>query len=65
MKNRAPEDISIFPMAIPMIAGPGSIATAMLLTSHRAGIEEVHAEVTAEHIMARIPSLREKVAGEA
>jgi multiple antibiotic resistance protein len=27
------EDISIFPMAIPMIAGPGSIASAMLLCS--------------------------------
>ena len=27
------EDVSIFPMAMPMIAGPGSIATVMLLTS--------------------------------
>ncbi|UAK24495.1 MarC family protein [Sphingomonas nostoxanthinifaciens] len=32
-----PEDISVFPMAIPMIAGPGSIATAMLTTSHSHG----------------------------
>ena len=27
------EDVSIFPMAMPMIAGPGSIATVMLLTA--------------------------------
>jgi multiple antibiotic resistance protein len=31
------EDISIFPMGIPMIAGPGSIASAMLLTSRADG----------------------------
>ena len=34
------EDISIFPMAIPMIAGPGSIASVMLLTSKSVGIAQ-------------------------
>ena len=31
------EDVSVFPMAMPMIAGPGSIATIMLLTSRAQG----------------------------
>lgn len=33
------EDVSIFPMAMPMIAGPGSIASVMLLVSQNEGIE--------------------------
>lgn len=39
--NETPEieDVSIFPMAMPMIAGPGSIATIMLLTSQNEGLE--------------------------
>ena len=32
------EDVSIFPMAMPMIAGPGSIASVMLLLSRNNGI---------------------------
>lgn len=33
------EDVSVFPMAMPMIAGPGSIASIMLLMSKGHGVE--------------------------
>ncbi len=41
----APEvdDVSIFPMAMPMIAGPGSIATIMLLVGRAHGVAETAA----------------------
>jgi multiple antibiotic resistance protein len=40
--NETPEveDVSIFPMAMPMIAGPGSIASVMLLMSRSNGLGE-------------------------
>ena len=34
------EDVSVFPMAMPMIAGPGSIATIMLLTQRAQGTQQ-------------------------
>ncbi len=34
------EDVSAFPMAMPMIAGPGTIASVMLLEARGSGIEE-------------------------
>jgi multiple antibiotic resistance protein len=33
------EDVSVFPMAMPMLAGPGSIASVMLLVSQNSGLE--------------------------
>jgi multiple antibiotic resistance protein len=35
-ESRAQDDIAIFPMAIPMLAGPGAIATVMVLMSRAA-----------------------------
>ncbi|UZK64876.1 MarC family protein [Sphingomonas sp. M1-B02] len=38
VRAEEPADISIFPMAMPMIAGPGSIAAVMLLMSKTNGV---------------------------
>lgn len=34
------EDVSVFPMAMPMLAGPGAIAAVMLLMNEADGVEE-------------------------
>ena len=41
------EDVSIFQMAMPMIAGPGSIASVMLMMSRNHGLEKVAAVLAA------------------
>ena len=41
------EDVSVFPMAMPMIAGPGSIATTMLLMARAEGTSETLAILAA------------------
>jgi multiple antibiotic resistance protein len=41
------DDVSVFPMAMPMIAGPGSIATIMLLMGRAQGTEQTLAILAA------------------
>ncbi len=57
------EDISVFPMAIPMIAGPGSIATAMLLVSRAEGLAETAAVLGAMTLVIALTLLSLLAAG--
>jgi multiple antibiotic resistance protein len=41
------EDVAIFPMAMPMIAGPGSIASIMLLMSQNEGVDRAAVVISA------------------
>jgi len=38
--ERIVEDVSVFPMAIPMLAGPGAIAAIMLLMNEARGLQQ-------------------------
>jgi multiple antibiotic resistance protein len=40
LEHTPAEDISVFPMGMPMIAGPGSIASVMLLMAKSEGLEQ-------------------------
>jgi multiple antibiotic resistance protein len=57
------EDISVFPMAIPMVTGPGSIASAMLWVSRAEGIGAVLVVIAAMTVVMLITLLTLLAAG--
>ena len=57
------EDISVFPMAIPMITGPGSIASAMLWVSRAEGPIEVITVLAAITVVMMITAVTLLAAG--
>ena len=46
-EHEKPDDVSVFPIGIPMLAGPGSIATAMLFMSQSGSWEQKGAVLSA------------------
>ncbi|WP_300376755.1 MarC family protein [Henriciella sp.] len=46
-EHEKPDDVSVFPIGIPMLAGPGTIATAMLFMSQAVGWEQKSAVLSA------------------
>lgn len=58
-----PEDISVFPMGIPMIAGPGTIASLLLLMSEGPSLEDKASILAALTLVLLITLLSFLVAG--
>ncbi|OYY91161.1 MAG: MarC family transcriptional regulator [Sphingomonas sp. 28-66-16] len=57
------EDVSVFPMAMPMIAGPGSIASIMLLMSKGHGVERTLVILAALGVILALTTLALVLAG--
>ena len=52
-----PDDISVFPIAVPLLSGPGSIATVMLMMSGQQGNDMAQATILATIFVVMIISL--------
>jgi multiple antibiotic resistance protein len=57
------DDISVFPIAIPMIAGPGSIASAMLWVSRAEGVDQIAVVLAAITVVVALTLLSLLAAG--